>query len=240
MRVVILAGGLGTRFSEETEHRPKPMIQIDDKPILWHIMNIYAKQGIMDFVIATGYKSEVIESWVESLKSTWKISCINTGLQTQTGGRIKKCLNELGTGPVFMTYGDGLGNVNLRKLLDIHRRNRKIATVTAVRPPARFGHLNIEDEIVTRFGEKNQLDVGWINGGFFILEHDVIEYIVDPMEAFETGAMTRLTKLGKLAAHKHNGFWLPMDTKSERDTLSKLANEPEQPWLKDLPIDSFS
>ena len=165
---------MGTRFSEETESKPKPMILIDDKPILWHIMSIYAKHGFCDFVIATGYKSEVIEEWVNfEVFPEWTVRTIFTGLEAQTGGRIKKCINELDEDIFFVTYGDGLGNVNVKELLEFHKRHGKASTVTAVRPPARFGYLKSINGKVEHFGEKNQVDEGWINGGFFVINREV-------------------------------------------------------------------
>lgn len=173
MKTIILAGGLGTRISEETENKPKPMVLIDDKPLIWHVMNIYASQGYDDFVIAAGYKANVINNWIENLESPWKIVSFDTGLDTMTGGRIKKCIESFPEERYFVTYGDGVGNVNLKLLLEFHMKNALLATVTAVRPPARFGVLDIEDGVVKHFGEKNQTDSGWINGGFLLLR---IEY----------------------------------------------------------------
>ena len=173
MKVVILAGGLGTRISEETADKPKPMVPIDGKPILWHIMNIYAQQGFREFVIATGYKGEVISEWVSSLEIDWIIDTIDTGLVTQTGGRIKLCMDLYPGERILATYGDGVGNINLNKLITFHNSHGKLATLTAVRPPARFGYLDVINGQVLHFGEKNQSDAGWINGGYFILEPQV-------------------------------------------------------------------
>lgn len=230
MKTVILAGGLGTRFSEETESKPKPMILIDHRPILWHIMDIYASQGYSDFVIATGYMSEVIENWVENLDTDWKISTINTGLNTQTGGRIKKCIELLDDERFFVTYGDGLGNVNIARLLDFHNARNSIVTATAVRPPARFGYLEVVDGLVTRFGEKDQVNEGWINGGFFVMDRAVLKFIQGENEAFETGALPRLTLERGFYAFQHTGFWFPMDTRSEQKTLAGYANLELPPW----------
>lgn len=230
MKTIILAGGLGTRFSEETENKPKPMILIDHRPILWHIMDIYASQGYSDFVIATGYKSEVIEEWIESLDTDWKINVINTGLNTQTGGRIKKCIEQLGDENYFATYGDGLGNVNLKRLVEFHNLKRARVTVTAVRPPARFGYLEIDDGLVTKFGEKNQLNEGWINGGFFVMNRSVIEQISRDDEPFETGALPRLTTTGEFYSYQHEGFWFPMDTRNEQQALRLYSKEAKVPW----------
>ncbi len=231
MKVIILAGGLGTRISEETSDKPKPMVLIDGKPILWHIMNIYAKQGLDNFLIATGYRGHVIAEWVTSLKSSWKISIVDTGLETQTGGRIKKCM-QLYPGEKFLaTYGDGLGNVNLNHLLSFHESHGKLATLTAVRPPARFGYLEIDEGRVRNFGEKNQSGSGWINGGFFVLEPAVSDLIKSATEPFEIGALPRLVQRGELMSYNHDGFWQPMDTLREKEDLSKLARQTTPPWL---------
>jgi glucose-1-phosphate cytidylyltransferase len=230
LKTIILAGGLGTRFSEETEHRPKPMILIDHRPIIWHIMDIYASQGYSDFVIATGYKSEVIEEWIETLTDKWNIVAVNTGLNTQTGGRIKKCIESLNDENFFVTYGDGLGNINLKELEKFHLTRSATVTATAVRPPARFGYMDIDDGLVVRFGEKNQLDEGWINGGFFMVNRSIVDYIFDDKEPFETGALPRLTSEGKFHAFQHEGFWFPMDTRSEQQTLKRFSENFPPPW----------
>jgi len=234
LRVVILAGGLGTRISEETGDKPKPMVPIDGKPILWHIMNIYAQQGFSNFVVATGYKGEVIADWVESLKSDWNISAVDTGFETQTGGRIKRCMDLYPGERMFATYGDGIGNVNIKELIAFHDSHKKLATLTAVRPPARFGYLGMENGRVRHFGEKNQSDAGWINGGYFVLEAKVSEYIKSDSEPFETGALPKLAGEGELMAFEHGGFWQPMDTLREKQDLEKLAHEGNPPWLIDI------
>ena len=230
MKTIILAGGLGTRFTEETENKPKPMILIDHRPIIWHIMDIYASQGYSDFVIATGYKSEVIEKWVESLETDWSIKTINTGLKTQTGGRIKKCIEQFDDEVFFATYGDGLGNVNLKRLAEFHKSNKATVTATAVRPPARFGYLETKDGLVTKFGEKNQVNEGWINGGFFLMNRSIVKYINGDDEALETGALPRLTTMKEFYAYQHNGFWFPMDTRSEQQVLAASARQNPRPW----------
>jgi len=231
LRVIILAGGLGTRISEETADKPKPMVPIDGRPILWHIMNIYAKQGWNNFLIATGYRGEVISDWVKSLETIWRITTVDTGLETQTGGRIKKCM-QLHPGERFLaTYGDGLGNIDLNKLVCFHKSHGRLATLTAVRPPARFGYLEIEKGQVQNFGEKNQSGAGWINGGFFVLEPEVSDLIESPNEPFETGALPRLVQRGELMSHNHDGFWQPMDTFREKEDLSNLARKATPPWL---------
>lgn len=231
MKVIILAGGLGTRISEETENKPKPMVLLDDKPILWHLMNTYAIQGYTEFVIATGYMNHVIDTWVESLNSPWAIQTVFTGEGTQTGGRIKKCMDQFPGERVLATYGDGLGSVNIKELLSFHEKCQLLATVTAVRPPARFGVLSISGDLVDHFGEKEHTDSGWINGGFFVLEPDVSEFIKSDLEPFEIGALPRLTKISKLAAFQHEGFWQPMDTLREKNILSEYALGDSPPWL---------
>ena len=237
MKVIIIAGGLGTRISEETEDKPKPMVLINDKPIIWHLMNIFCLQGLNDFIISTGYKSEVIENWVQNnpiLDSSFKkmnIKIVNTGLNTQTGGRISEVMKTLPGEKVIATYGDGLANISIKKLLEFHAAHRKLATVTAVRPPARFGYMKIENNKVTHFGEKNQSDEGWINGGFFVLEPIVAEYIDSVNQPFETEPLIRLTRESNLMAYPHKGFWQPMDTLREKLDLEKLANLETPPWL---------
>lgn len=232
MKVILLAGGLGTRISEETSDKPKPMVLLDEKPIIWHLMNIFALQGFTDFVVATGYKGEIIQEWVAGLDTPWKIEAIDTGLKTQTGGRIASCMERFPGERVFATYGDGLGNINLKKLLDFHVHQGRLATVTAVRPPARFGVLESENGLVTRFGEKNQADAGWINGGFFILEPQVTNFISNPSEPFEVGALPRLVQARELVCYQHNGFWQPMDTLREKQELEKLASQNPPIWLE--------
>ena len=257
MKIAILAGGLGTRISEETDTKPKPMVLIDDKPILWHLMNIFALQGFNEFILALGYKSEVIKRWlvdlhelegnftveiskqkiekIEKLNSNdWKVTALETGLDSQTGGRVSKILKFLKNERVIVTYGDGLANVNIDKLIAFHESHGKLATVTAVRPPARFGYLELEDNTVTHFGEKNQLDTGWINGGFFVLEPEVVNYIGSDTEPFEIGALPRLAKEKNLKAFMHSGFWQPMDTLRERNDLANMAKLNPPPWLKEI------
>lgn len=234
MKAIILAGGLGTRISEETADKPKPMVEIAGKPMLWHIMSIFARQGVTEFVIATGYKSEVINDWIKTVGEPWKIKALDTGLDTQTGGRIRECMHSVTGERVFATYGDGLGNVNLAKLIDFHEHQGKFATVTAVRPPARFGVLESENGVVTKFGEKNQADSGWINGGFFVLEPEIATYIHDLSEPFETGALPRLVSQRQLVSYHHSGFWQPMDTLREKQDLEKLAKLSPPSWLEEL------
>jgi glucose-1-phosphate cytidylyltransferase len=197
-------------------------------------MNIYARQGVTEFVIATGYLGNIIHEWVDELHSPWKITALDTGLDTLTGGRIRKCLDFVGHEPVFATYGDGLGNVNINTLLTFHKQQGRLATVTAVRPPARFGLLESSNGLVTNFTEKNQADGGWINGGFFVLEPDVKDFILQDMEPFETGALPKLVSGFNLSAYHHEGFWQPMDTLREKQELAKMALSGKPPWLIDI------
>lgn len=234
MKAIILAGGLGTRISEETMDKPKPMVEIAGKPMLWHIMSIFSKQGVNEFIVAAGYKSEVIQKWVKTIEEPWTIEAVDTGLNTQTGGRIRECMKLVPGERVFATYGDGLGNVNLNSLIDFHNHQGKFATVTAVRPPARFGVLESQNGLVTRFGEKNQADSGWINGGYFVLEANVAEYIHDLSEPFESGALPRLVDEKELVAYHHGGFWQPMDTLREKQDLEKIAQLNVPSWLEGI------
>lgn len=254
MKTIILAGGLGTRISEETQDKPKPMILVDDKPILWHLMNIFSTQGFDEFVLALGYRGEVIKRWLVDLndldgdididtaskkvsrrsnfsKLSWKVTALETGLTTQTGGRIARCMKVFPGERVIATYGDGLANIAITDLIKFHESHGKLATVTAVRPPARFGYLEIENKRVSHFGEKNQSDAGWINGGFFVLEPEVANYVLNDQEPFETGALPKLAKIGELMAYEHKGFWQPMDTLREKRDLAKYALQDPPPWL---------
>jgi glucose-1-phosphate cytidylyltransferase len=234
MRVVILAGGLGTRISEETEAKPKPMVSIAGKPILWHLMNLFSKQKLNNFILALGYKQEFARDWVNTFdnKDNWIIDPLDTGLESQTGGRIKKCMTKYPGERLLVTYGDGLSNVSIDKLISFHESHGKLATVTAVRPPARFGYMHIESAVVKNFGGKNQADEGWINGGFFILEPEVKDFIKDDFDLFETGALPKLANLNQLMAYQHTGFWQPMDTLREKNELEKLALLEIPPWLE--------
>jgi glucose-1-phosphate cytidylyltransferase len=236
VKVIILAGGFGTRISEETSDKPKPMVLINGKPILWHLMNIFAAQGFTEFVVACGYKGEVIADWTEDMSNRvpWKITALDTGLDSQTGGRIKRCMEFIGHERVLATYGDGLANVDLNKLINIHELNKNMATLTAVRPPARFGHLELSGEKVLHFGEKNQSDAGWINGGFFLLEPEVLKFIQDYNEPFETGALPKLTEIRQLNAYQHFGFWQPMDTLREKLDLERFAKLETPPWMQNI------
>ena len=238
MKVIIIAGGLGTRISEETEDKPKPMVLINNRPIIWHLMNIFSLQGLNEFIISTGYKSEVIESWVQnniildSNQNKMQIQTVNTGLHTQTGGRISEIMRNLPKEKVIATYGDGLANVSIKKLLHFHNSHGKLATVTAVRPPARFGYMKINNNEVTHFGEKNQSDEGWINGGFFVLDSKVSNYVESVHEPFESGALVKLSSESQLMAYHHEGYWQPMDTLREKRDLEKSAELIIPPWLE--------
>jgi glucose-1-phosphate cytidylyltransferase len=233
MKVILLAGGYGTRISEETDVKPKPMVLIGDRPILWHVMSIYAQQGFKDFVIAGGYKYEVINKWVKSTDfGDWKVEALDTGLNTQTGGRIRRCMEFVGDESVFVTYGDGVGNVPISKVLNLHKSRGLLSTVTAVHPPARFGVVEIEEGLVTHFGEKEHTNVGWINGGFFVLEPEVVNYIKDDSEPFEKYSLPRLVAENQLGSYEHEGFWQPMDTLREKNLLSDLVERGNPPWLR--------
>ena len=229
---------MGTRISEETGDKPKPMVLINKKPILWHLMNIFSLQGFNEFIISTGYKSEVIENWVQNNQifdsnlNRMKISIINTGLHTQTGGRISEIMKSFPDENFIATYGDGLANVPIKELLNFHSSHGNLATVTAVRPPARFGYMKIKKNIVTHFGEKNQSDEGWINGGFFVLNSKVKDYVKSINEPFETGALVRLANESKLIAFHHKGFWQPMDTLREKNLLEAESMLSTPAWLK--------
>jgi len=247
MKIIILAGGLGTRISEETNDKPKPMVLIGNKPILWHLMNIFSKQGRLEFIVALGYKGEVIKKWLSednmddnqtNLKDmgdngtpVWKVETIETGLNTQTAGRIAQCMRTVPGERVLVTYGDGLGNVNIDELIEFHNAHGKLATVTAVRPPARFGYMKIHKNLVVHFGEKNQADEGWINGGFFILEPGVLKYLEGDSEPFESKALPELVNEGQLMAFQHFGFWQPMDTLREKQDLERMLQLSPPPWL---------
>lgn len=236
--VIILAGGFGTRLSEETSQYPKPMVRIGADPILHHLIRIYAVQGFTDFYIMTGYKHEIIDEWVDNNNklNLWgfnaNVSTIYSGENTQTGGRIKLCMDLIKSDRYLATYGDGLGNINIKKLIEEHIFSQKIATVTVVRPPARFGYIKFEGNKITSFGEKNQSDEGWINGGFFVLNRETSNYILDELEPFEIGALPRLVNENQLNAHFHTKFWQPMDTLREKKILEELATTGKPPWLQ--------
>lgn len=224
MKVVILAGGLGTRISEYTKLLPKPMIKINNFPILVHIMRHYAKFGFSEFYIALGYKGNFIKNYFKNKKFNWKITLVNTGKSTMTGGRLKRLKKYLSE-DFFLTYGDGLSNVNILKLLKFHRDNKKLVTLTAVRPPARFGALRLKGNTVSYFKEKSRMDEGWINGGFFVMSKKFLDYIKNDKTYLEREPLERVTKLKELAAYRHNGFWQCIDSMRDLISLKKRIKE---------------
>ncbi|MCR8643445.1 glucose-1-phosphate cytidylyltransferase [Paenibacillus sp. N1-5-1-14] len=252
MKAVILAGGLGTRIGEETHVIPKPMIEIGAKPILWHIMKLYSYHGIHEFIVCLGYKGHVIKEYFAnyhlhqsdftidlakgeltyhaSQAEPWKVTLVDTGETTETGGRIKRIQDYVGDEPFCMTYGDGVGNVDIKELVAYHHQHGKIATVTAVQPPGRFGSLVLDDQIVTDFQEKPLGDGGWINGGFFVLQPDVFGYISGANAVWETDVLTGLVQKQELAVHRHTGFWQPMDTMRDKKKLVELWDRNQAPW----------
>ena len=231
MKVVILAGGSGTRLSEYTKSIPKPMVKIGDKPILVHIMKLYAKYGFKEFIIALGYKGNLIKKYFKKKKFNWNIKLVDTGLNTMTGGRLKRLKNIIGNQRFLMTYGDGISNINLKKLLRFHIKNNKLVTLAAVRPPARFGAIKLNGNLVNYFKEKSKLDEGWINGGFFVIEPKFLDFINDDNTFLEREPLERAASEGELFAYKHNGFWQCMDTKRDKDRLENLYSE-GAPWIK--------
>jgi glucose-1-phosphate cytidylyltransferase len=252
MKVVILAGGLGTRLAEETGVRPKPMVEVGGKPILWHILNIYSAHGFNDFIVACGYKGEIIKEYFHNFSvhssdylidlrdgsrtilnpgpAGWRVAVIDTGVQTMTGGRLLRLRKWIGEESFMATYGDGVGDIDIRALAAFHRSHGKAATVTAVRPPARFGTLALEGDRVREFSEKPQTGEGWINGGFFVFEPAVFEYLTGDGTILEHEALERLAADGQLMAHRHAGFWHPMDTLRDRQLLESLWNSGSAPW----------
>ena len=225
MKVVILAGGMGTRISEYTKTIPKPMIKVGNKPIIYHIMKHYSKYGYKNFYIALGYKGHVIKKYFRKKFFDWNINLVETGKNTMTGGRLKRLTKILGKDRFMMTYGDGLSNVNLNKLLKFHKRNKKKLTLTAVRPPARFGAIKITGSRVNYFKEKSKLDEGWINGGFFVIEPEFLKTIKNDKTYLEREPFENLAKKRQLSAFKHHGFWQCMDTKRDKDILDKLLKK---------------
>ena len=222
MKVVILAGGFGTRLSEYTKTIPKPMININGKPMLLYIMKLYAKHGFKNFYIALGYRGKIIKKFFNKKFFDWNINLIETGKNTMTGGRLKRLKKYIGNETFMMTYGDGLSNVNLNKLLKFHKKNKKLVTLTAVRPPARFGALRLKGHNVNYFKEKSQLDEGWINGGFFVMEPKFLKFIKNDDTYLEREPLEQMTKKRQLMAFKHKGFWQCMDTKRDKDKLDKI------------------
>jgi glucose-1-phosphate cytidylyltransferase len=253
MKAVILAGGMGTRLSEETSTRPKPMIEIGGKPILWHILKIYSAHGINDFVICLGYKGYIIKEYFanyflhmsdvtfdmaatnrmevhDAKAEPWRVTLVDTGEQTMTGGRLKRVQRYLGNEDFCFTYGDGVGDVDITALIALHRREGRLATVTATQPPGRFGALRIESTRIAGFHEKPQGDGGWINGGYFVLSPRVLDYIDDDTTIWEREPLEGLARDNQLSAHLHHGFWQPMDTLRDKMHLEELWNNGNAPW----------
>jgi glucose-1-phosphate cytidylyltransferase len=254
MKAVILAGGLGTRISEETDMRPKPMVEVGGRPMLWHIMKLYSAHGVNDFIICLGYKGYVIKEYFANYflhmsdvtidiannktevhqhgAEPWRITLVNTGEETQTGGRLKRVQRYVGTEDFCFTYGDGVADIDLTALIKFHREQGTIATVTAVQPPGKFGSLDIKRNRISRFEEKPPGESGWINGGFFVLSPAVFDYIADDATAWEREPLERLAREGKLAAYAHRGFWQCMDTLRDRVHLDDLWRSGKAPWKR--------
>lgn len=253
MKVVILAGGLGTRISEETLFKPKPMVLIGDKPILWHIMKIYSSYGFNEFVICLGYKGFAVKeyfanylmqesdveintstgniSYLKNNSENWKVTLVNTGEKTMTGGRIKRIKPYIGNERFFLTYGDGVGDINIKELLDFHLKQGKLATLTSTKPFGRFGVIETNPQgLITSFKEKNAEDTSWINGGFFVCEPQVIDYIQDDTTVWEKDPLEKLTQMGELSAFKHNGFWRAMDSLNDKNVLEEYWSSANPPW----------
>ena len=225
MKVVILAGGLGSRLSEYTKTIPKPMIKINGKPLIYYIMKHYAKYGFKEFYIALGYKGEIIKKYFNKNSFGWKVNLINTGFKTMTGGRLKRLKKYLNNETFMLTYGDGLSNVNIKKLIRFHKNNKKLATVTAVRPPARFGAIKFKGNKVSYFKEKSKLNEGWINGGFFVIEADFLKLIKSDKTVLEREPLEKTSKNGQLVAFKHHDFWQCMDTKRDKINLEEIIKK---------------
>lgn len=253
MKVVLLAGGFGTRLSEETMIKPKPLVEIGNEPIIWHIMKLYSHYGLSDFIICAGYKQEMIKDYfsnyflthgdfqfntrsgerfvIREPSESWNVQIIDTGQNTMTGGRIKRISSLLDNDTFMLTYGDGLADIDISKLLEFHRSHKRSSTITAVKPVGRFGALVLsKDEIVTQFTEKPPGDGIWVNGGFFVLEPEVIDLIEDDNTIWEQGPLTSLTQKQELVAFKHHGFWRPMDTMSDKRILEQLWSLKKAPW----------
>lgn len=252
MKVVLLAGGLGTRLREETSVRPKPLVEIGGYPMLWHIMNMYAVHGFSEFVVALGYRGSAIKDYFADYHrrannltvqlrtgevtvhaheaEDWTVHLLDTGLETATGGRVKRAAGFIGNETFMLTYGDGVADLDIAELLRFHRSHGLLATVTAVRPSARFGGLRIVGDRVAEFEEKSQLGEGWVNGGFFVLEPGVADYIDSDDVALERAPLERLAQQGQLAAYRHDGFWQPMDTMRDVELLESLWQQGSAPW----------
>jgi len=230
MKCVILAGGYGSRISEESHLKPKPMIEIGGRPILWHILKIYSSFGINDFVICCGYKHEKIEEYFENNDfPEWHVELVDTGLNTMTGGRIKRIQNHIDD-TFCVTYGDGLSNVNIKNLIEFHKKKNSIATLTAVHPPERFGVLSLDGDNIIEFHEKQSSESSWVNGGFFIFEPEIFDYITDDSTVLEKSPLESLAHENQLTGFKHYGFWYPMDTMREKIYLEKLYESGNIPW----------
>lgn len=252
MKAIILAGGLGTRISEESALRPKPMIEIGGKPVIWHIMKIYSAHGINDFIVCLGYKGYMIKEYFanyflhmsdvtfdmqhnrmevhQNSAEPWKVTLVDTGENTMTGGRLKRVRHFIGDEDFCFTYGDGVSNVDISASIRFHQSQNTLATLTAVQPPGRFGALNMEHSKVLNFLEKPQGDGGWVNGGFFVLSHKVIDDIEGDQTVWEREPMERLASIGQLSAYLHNGFWQPMDTLRDKNHLEELWQSGKAPW----------
>ena len=225
MKVVLLAGGFGTRLSEHTKTIPKPMINVAGKPMIFHIMKQYAKYGFKDFYITLGYKGEIIKNFFNKKFFSWNVNLIETGKNTMTGGRLKRIKKFIGKETFMMTYGDGLSNVNLKKLLKFHEKNKKLVTLTAVRPPARFGALQLKSDLVSYFKEKSKTDENWINGGFFVMEPDFFKFLKNDHTILERRPLENIAKKKQLAAFRHEGFWRCVDTKKDKDKLNEIFSK---------------
>jgi glucose-1-phosphate cytidylyltransferase len=256
MRVIILAGGRGTRLQEETAVKPKPMLEVGGRPLLWHVMDIFSSHGLREFVVALGYKGDLIREYFSSyyyrrndftvrlgtpdisvvppLDEPWIVHLVETGMDTATGGRVKRAARHAAHERFLLTYGDGVANVDITALLELHRRHGKLATVTAVQPPPRFGRLALDGDRVVSFREKSRADEGWINGGFFVLEPEVLDYIDGDDTIFEREPLERLAACGQLVAYRHVGFWQCMDTLQDLRKLEALADTGEPPWKVSL------
>tara|TARA_B100001248_G_C27303214_1_gene418164 strand:- start:43 stop:729 length:687 start_codon:yes stop_codon:yes gene_type:complete len=221
MKVVILAGGFGTRLSEYTKSIPKPMVQIRGKPLIFYVMKNYAKYGYKEFIVALGYKGKIVKNYFKNNTFGWNIKLVDTGLNTMTGGRVKRLKKLISDKAFLMTYGDGISNVNINNLVKFHRKKKKLITMTAVRPPARFGAIKMKGDIVTYFKEKSKLDEGWINGGFFVIEPKFLNFIKNDNTFLEKEPMEKACKKKQLCAFKHSGFWQCVDTKRDLDKLKK-------------------
>jgi|TARA_B100001013_G_scaffold269570_1_gene170903 glucose-1-phosphate cytidylyltransferase len=232
MKVIILAGGFGTRLSEYTNTIPKPMIQVGNKPILHHIMQFYANFGHTDFYVALGYKGEVIKKYFSNIDSDWNINLIDTGSNSMTGGRVKRLQKFIGKETFMLTYGDGLSDININNLISFHKNHGKMVTISAVRPPARFGALKLKDSEVVSFKEKSQLTESWINGGFFVMEPDFFEMLSSDETVLEKEPLEKAASTKELIAFRHEGFWQCMDHKLDKDLLDEMCSKKEAPWLK--------